>query len=621
MANSRAKLKNLKLEAKLFKRRILCALVILGILALILIGRLFYLQVLQYKFYTNLSEQNQLELLPIEPNRGLIYDRNGVLLAENIPIFNLDIIPDYVPNLKNTLAELQKIIVISPDDIKQFKKTLRAHRRFEHIPLKLKLTQAEVANFYVNQFRFPGVVVDASMVRHYPLGATMVSVLGYTGRINDQDLDEVEDANYTGANFIGKVGIEKFYEEQLRGKLGYKEVEVNAAGRVVRTLKKVPPIPGDALYLTVDSKLQQVALDAFGDEYGAAVAINPQNGEVLALVSSPGYDPNLFVQGIDQNSFAALQNSDAKPMFNRAIRGVFPIASTIKPLLALQALDLGTITTDFTINDPGWFKLPNTSQAPFRDWQHGGHGIVNVSKAIMESCDTFFYTIAVKLGIEKIDNILYRFGYGVKTGIDIQEETSGIVASPQWKRTHTGKSWYPGDTVNSGIGQGFMSVTPLQLANAIAAIAEHGKRFRPHLLMLTQKPDNSKIKQLPIALPMVQLTNVDWWNVIIAAMQKVVMDRHGTAYSSFGANPAYTVAGKTGGAQLFHHKIVNENPTPESEASIPKHLRNHKLFVAFAPVDHPKIAVAVVSENSQIAPMIARKILDYYLGEKIQKAN
>lgn len=609
------KIKNQKQEAKLFKQRVFKAAFIIAILTLVLLGRLIYLQFFQYKLYKNLSEHNQLQLLPIEPKRGLIYDRNGVLLAENIPVFNLDVIPDYTKNINKTLAELQKIIEISPENIEQFKKALRQHRRFEHIPLKLKLNEAEVANFYVNQYRFPGVVIDAAMIRHYPLSNTLVSVTGYTGRINAQDLKTIDPINYSASNFIGKIGIEKYYEQQLHGKVGYKEVEVDASGRVIKTLKTIAPIPGDTLYLTIDSNLQQVAQDAFGDEQGALVAVNPNNGEILALVSHPGYDPNLFAKGIDQKSFDELQNSDSKPMFNRAIRGVFPIASTIKPILALQALDTGVISTDYSILDPGWFKLPTASHI-YRDWQHGGHGNVNVTKAIMESCDTFFYTVAVKMGIEKIDEILYRFGYGKKTGIDLEEETTGIVASPEWKRAHTGKPWFPGDTVISGIGQGFMSTTPLQLAVAIATIAEHGKRYRPHLLLASKTTDVNKIKNEPTLLEPVQLKDTSLWDTIIAAMQKVVMDPKGTAYTSFGANPIYTIAGKTGGAQLFHHKIVNENPTPESEESIPKHLRNHKLFIAFAPIDHPKIAIAVISENSQIAPKIARKVLDYYFTTK-----
>jgi len=605
-------IKNLKYESKIFKERMLTASIFVILLLSVLICRLVYLQIYQHNFYKLLSERNQLELLPIEPNRGLVYDRNGVLLAENIPVFSLDVILDHVHDFNGTLAALKKIIEITPDNLTQFRKAIHYHRRFEHIPLKLKLTQDEVATFYLNQYKFPGFVIEAHMIRHYLLGEDMVSVLGYVGRINLQDSKVIDPTNYSATNFIGKIGIEKYYESELHGRVGYKEVEVDASGHVVRTIKTIPPIPGDTLYITIDSKLQQVASQAFGDEKGAVVALNPNNGEVLALVSNPGYDPNLFAQGIDHATYAKLRNSSDNPMFNRAIRGVFPIASTIKPILAIEALDTETITPDFTIQDPGWFQLPNSAHL-YRDWQHGGHGRVDITKSIVESCDVFFYTIAVKLGIGKIDDILTRFGYGTKTGIDIKEETSGIVASPQWKRSHLGTHWFVGDTVISGIGQGYMSATPIQLANAVAAIAKHGKRFQPHLLVLKKSSSGVTTKISKVELSHVILKTEKIWNTIIAAMQKVVSDKKGTAYQSFGTGYPYAVAGKTGGAQLYHHKIVNENPTPESEESIPKHLRNHKLFIAFAPIEHPKIAIAVVSENCQIAPMIARKVLDAYL--------
>jgi penicillin-binding protein 2 len=596
------KIKNLKTEAQLFRKRMVKAAVIITLLIIVLLARLVDLQVINYKFYSKLAQQNQLEILPIEPKRGLIYDRTGILLAENVPVFNLNIIPDHIVNLKTTLAELKKIIELTPENITQFKKALRTHKRSEHIPLKVKLTQEETANFYVNQFRFPGVAVEASMIRNYPLGATMANVVGYTGRSD----------TYNNSNFVGKTGIEKHYEAQLHGTNGYKIVEVDASGRITRALKRSPPTPGNTLFLTVDSRLQQVALNALGDERGAVVAIDPNTGEILALASNPSFDPNLFVKGIDQTTFDELQNSPDKPLFNRAISSIVPIASTIKPILAIAALDTGTITNDFTISDPGWFRLPNSSHQ-YRDWAHGGHGTVNVTKAIIESCDTFFYTIAIKLGISRIDDILHQFDYGKKTGIDLDEESTGVVASPLWKLRHTGKHWYPGDTVNSGIGQGFMSTTPLQLANAAAILAGRGEHFLPHLLWKAKAPDDGIIPQQPQPLPEVKLNNEETWDLVIAAMQKVVMDPRGTAFNRFGANPAYTVAGKTGGAQLFHHKIVNENPTPVSEETIPKRLRNHNLFIAFAPVDDPKIAIAVVSENSLIAPTVARKVLDYYL--------
>jgi penicillin-binding protein 2 len=610
---------NSKHEAKIFKIRIIKTTIIISFLTAVLIFRLLYLQIYQNKFYSNLAQHNQIESIAVEPNRGLIYDRNGILIAENTPVFSLDIIPDHVSNLNKTLNELKTIIDLTDDNIAQFNKTLKQHRRYEHIPLKFKLSQEEVANFYVNQLRFPGVVIGARMIRHYPLDTYMASVLGYVGRINSQDLKSIDNKNYSASNFIGKIGIEKRYEKELHGTVGYNTVEVDATGHVVRTIKSTPPIPGRTLHLTIDSKLQKIAHDAFSKECGAAVAINPKNGEILALVSTPSFDPNLFTNGIDTDNYKKLRNSEDKPMYNRAIRGLFPLASTIKPFLALQGLDSGIINQNSTIFDPGYFTLPHSSHI-YRDWVHNGHSNVNVSKALVVSCDVFFYNLATKMGIEKIDVILEKFGFGNKTGIDIQEEISGIVASPKWKRKRIGKSWYPGDTVISGIGQGYMSTTPLQLANATAIIAMHGIRFQPHLLLASKLPDGKIINtQLPLLQP-IKLRNTKTWTIVINAMEDVISNQQGTARTRFGTDISYTVAGKTGGAQLYHHKIVNENPTPESEDNIPKRLRNHTLFIAFAPVENPKIALAVILEHNSSAPVIARKIIDQYLLGHTQNA-
>ena len=608
-------IKNYIRETRQFKKRMLKATVLIILLLTLLVARLFNLQIFNYKLYSDLATHNQLEHLRIEPNRGLIYDRNGILLAENLPTFNLNIVTERVKNFKTTLNDLKTIIDITPSDIQQFKKALQQRHRFEYIPLKSKLTPEEVASFYVNQYRFPGVTIDTKMIRHYPLAGDAVNVLGYVGRINKQEQKNINADNYNSNDFIGKVGIEKYYETRLHGKTGYKVVEVDAGGHIVRTVKIIPPIQGDTLYLTIDSKLQKIALDALGKEQGAVVAIDPNNGEILAMVSNPSYDPNLFTSGIDSITFNKLQFSSSKPMYNRATRSIFPFGSTIKPFIALQALDTGTITPNFKISDPGWFKLENSKQPPIRDWQHNGHGIVNITKAITESCSTFFYAISIKLGIGKIDAILEQFGFGNKTNIDITEESSGIVASPKWKMKHTGKHWYPGDTLNSGIGQGDMKTTPLQLAQGVAAIATHGRRYQPHLLLANQTTSETRVTQKTIPLPPITLKNPDNWDIVINAMQAVVTNPIGTAYTRFGSNPAYSVAGKTGTAQLYHHKIVNENPTPESEEKTSKHLRNHSLFIAFAPVENPKIAIAIVVENNSTAPKVARKILDHYLTE------
>jgi penicillin-binding protein 2 len=608
----RHRIKNYQQETKIFQHRLFQATIIILLLIFILLGRLAYLQFFSHKYYSQLATHNQLEMFAIEPNRGLIYDRNGVLLAENTPIFTLSIIPDYIKNIDATINELKLLVTLDDKSLRQFYKALKQHQKFEHVPLKYKLTQNEVENVYANQFRFPGVVIDANMVRHYPLGDTTANIIGYIGKANTQDLKNSDLANYTINSFIGKIGIEKYYEKILRGVTGHQQVEIDAAGHIIHQLKSFKPTPGDNLYLTIDNKLQTAATEALGKERGAVVVIDPNNGEILALVSSPSYDPNLFAYGIDQDDFQKLQNSPDKPMFNRTIRGIFPIASTIKPFLAIEGLESGTIDTHYTINDQGWFKLPK-SDYKFRDWQPYGHGKVNVTKAIIQSCDIFFYTLATKLGIEKIDSILNRFGFGQKTGIDLGEELSGVAASPKWKITTIGKPWQVSDTVLSGIGQGYMSTTPLQLANAVATLANKGLRNQPHLLLKRQAPSGTIIMtQLP-KLPSIILKNKQNWETIINAMKNVVQSPTGTAHAHFGNDLHYTVAGKTGTAQLFHHRFNEENATFEVN-NIPKRLRNHSLFIAFAPTDHPKIAIAVIVENSITAPIVARKVLDFILA-------
>lgn len=608
-------IKNYSQEVKLFKKRIFRAIFLIGVLLVVLVTRLLNLQVFNHEFYSNLSSNNQLAYLPIEPNRGLIYDRNGVLLAENLPTFSLNIIAKNVKNYKESIENLKTIIDITPEDIKQFEKTAKRKQRFEHIPLKMKLTSKEMAAFYTNQYRSPGIIIENKMLRHYPLTSDTVNVVGYVGRISKQDLKNIDANNYSASDFIGKVGIEKYYENSLHGQTGHKVIEVDANGKIIRTLKVIPPIHGDNLYLTIDSKLQQIALKSLEDnqEKGAVVAIDPNNGEVLAMVSNPSYDPNLFATGIDNATFNNLQSSKDKPMYNRATKSLFPLASTIKPFLALQALDTSTISTNDKIYDPGWFKLPNNNHK-YRDWKYKGHGIVNITKAIIVSCDTFFYDLSVKLGISKISNILNRFGFGNKTYIDIEEESAGIVATPDWKRKNTGNPWYTGDTIISGIGQGFMSTTPLQLAHGVATISMRGQRFKPHLLLATQKSDKTQKVEPPIPLPAVMLKNSDSWEIVIKAMEQVIKNPEGTAHRRFGKNIPYTVAGKTGGAQLYHHKIVNEVQYKD-RSKIPKHLRDHSLFIAFAPIENPEIALAVVVENSSTAPKIAKQILDYYFAK------
>ncbi|MFA6409633.1 MAG: penicillin-binding protein 2 [Gammaproteobacteria bacterium] len=613
-------IKNHQNEVRLFQRRLLIVGIFILVLTGILLARLFYLQVWQHKLYNTLSEQNHLILLPVEPNRGLIYDRNGILLADNKSIFSLDVVPAEVENLDEELAILQKILPLTPEEREDFDNNWEGHQRLKPIPIKINLTQDEVFQFYLDRYRLPGFSVNVHSIRYYPEGPDLVSVLGYMSRINAKDLKNIDAVNYSASNFIGKIGIEKSYEDMLHGTIGYQQVEIDASSRIVRVLKRIQPQAGSNIYLTIDSKLQKTAQNAFGKENGGLVAINPQNGEVLAMVSSPTYDPNLFVAGISQKVFKNLQNSPDKPMYNRSVRGQFSPGSTIKPFLAIQGLDSGVITPDYTINDPGWFKLPNSTHI-YHDWTHLGHGTVNVAQSIIVSCDTFFYNLAVKLGITAIDNILHRFDFGQKTGIDLGEELSGIVPSPEWKLAKTGSPWYPGYTVITGIGQGFMLTTPLQLAHATAGIAMRGLLFRPHLLYKTQDYQGRVSAVKPTLNSKIVLKKNKTWDVVIKAMQGVItsVNPWGTGRIHFGTDAKYTVAAKTGTAQLFRH-YLDENQSAE-ETRFAKRLRNHSLFIAFAPVDHPKIAIAVVAENSVIAGSIARKVLDSYLLPKEQLNN
>lgn len=606
-------IKNNYRESHLFTRRIIVLVVLIVAATLSLVSRLVFLQVVDHDLYTTLSNQNQLSLIPIEPNRGLIMDRHGVLLAENIPIFNLMVTPDHVPDMEKTIENLKQLIEITPEDMKRFKKELYQHRPFQAVPFKLKLTEDEVARFSVNQYRFPGVSIHAGMFRHYPYGPEFVSVLGYVARINEQELKQIDQINYAGSSAIGKIGIENYYEKELHGRVGYQQVEVDANGRFVRTIKQYPPIRGANLYLTVDSQLQMAIVKILGKEKGAVVVIRPKTGEVLAMVSYPGYDPNPFVIGIDPKRYSELRNSPEKPLYNRAIRGVYPFASTIKPYLALAGLDSGAIGPGYAIRCPGWYTLPGVHHV-YRDWRKEGHGVVNLPKAITVSCDTFFYGLAVKLGINRIYKYLREFGFGRLTGIDLNEELAGLVPSPEWKMKKLHSKWYIGDTVAAGIGQGYMLTTPLQLAQGAAVIANRGIRYRPRLLLKQEDPDGTVEVIKPIKEDPVILKNPKYWDTVIKAMEDVTSSLRGTAAVAFARAP-YTVAGKTGTAQLT--RIVGEN-YHGSDAQLPKHLRNHKLFISFAPVDNPQIAVAVLVENSTLAPKVARAIFDYYFSSTHQ---
>jgi penicillin-binding protein 2 len=605
----RLTIKNYQMETSLFTRRVFIAGVLILILTALLITRLAYLQIFEHSRYTTLSLQNQQELIPIEPNRGLIYDRNGVLLAENVPNFSLDIIPDHVPDIPKTLTELRTLFDIDDDAIDQFLKHRRQHRSFEPVSLKLKLTNDEVARFYVNQYRFPGVTINARLLRNYPLGPDLVTALGYVGRINEKELKSIDPANYSASNYIGKIGIEHYYEDELHGIVGYNQVEVNATGQIVRVLKRYPPIPGDNIYLSIDSKLQHVAHQAFEGERGGLVAIDPNTGKVLALVSHPNYDPNLFVSGISNADYQQLREAADKPLYNRAVRGLYPFGSTIKPFYALQGLNENIVSPDTSVFCNGYFSLPGVSRE-WRDWNHkkGGHGRVTVHEAIMKSCDIYFYTLATKMGITKMDTVLHQFGFGDVTHIDLQEELPGVVASPAWKKKTQHQSWYPGDTVISGIGQGFMLATPLQLANGTAALSKRGVRYQPQLVHKVEKPSGEIIPQPPILQNPVVMKDERSWDVVINAMKDVISSAQGTAYVKFGHPDLYTAAAKTGTAQVYRPPSLSDKKDEE----VAEQYRDNSLFIVFAPVENPQIALAVVAENSHAAAKVARAVLDAF---------
>lgn len=601
-------IKNRAEENRLFRRRTVIMAFFLFLLIGLLILRLTYLQVVKYHRYQTLSDKNQLNIIPVPPTRGLIFDRQGTLLAKNMPVHSMELIPEKIEDITKTIMKLRALIPsISNEDVKQFNKSMYQHRRFESVPLKLKLTDIEVARFSVNQYSFPGVFIKARLMRQYPLGITTAHVLGFVGRINTTELKTLDKSNYSGSNFIGKVGVEKYYENILHGKVGYQQVETDASGRTVRTIKKILPQRGQNLYLSLDTQLQTVAEAALKGYQGSVVALDPSNGEVLALVSVPSYNPNAFVQGISQANYNTLSHSNQQPLYNRAIRGQYPLASTIKPFISLSALDNQIVNLSYRVFDPGWFKLPDNDHL-YRDWKRHGHGWVALQRALVISCDTYFYQLAFLMGIQRIDDILNDFGFGHTTGIDMGEELPGLVPSPEWKRIIKHTPWYTGDTLISGIGQGFMLTTPLQLASATARLAMHGKHFRPHLLRAQQENNNPPANYKPVESYPLTLHDEKSWYYIIDAMKAVIRQADGTGHR-FGRHAPYTVAAKTGTAQVYSMKQEqNEQISP-----VPDYLRDHSLFIGFAPIEHPKIAIAVLVENAPIAGNIARKVIDNYL--------
>ncbi|MDO8315295.1 MAG: penicillin-binding protein 2 [Rugosibacter sp.] len=587
----------------------------------LLVLRFAWLQIIQYGYYQTRAEDNRISLVPIAPSRGLIVDRNNLQLANNYSAYTLEITPAQIDHLERTIDDLATVIDIQPKDRKRFKKLLEESKNFESLPIRSRLTDEEVAKFVAQRYRFPGVDLKARLFRHYPKEAFASSTLGYIGRITDRDLDKIEaigqEANYRGTDHFGKTGLEQHYEFELHGTTGFEQVEVDAGGRAVRTLARTAPVPGNNLTLTLDAELQSIAEQAFGDRKGALVAIEPSTGGVLALVSMPNYDPNLFVDGIDTQSWKVLNESPDKPMVNRALNGVYPPGSTFKPFMALAALASGKRTPHQAIFDPGFYIFGNHT---FRDDKKGGHGMVDMYKSIVESCDTYYYVLANDLGIDNIARFMAEFGFGNFTGIDIQGESKGVLPSTDWKKKRfkspAQKKWYAGETISISIGQGYNAYTPIQLAQAVATLANNGTMFRPHLVkFITDSRTGVRKLVEPQPLKKIDL-NPEHIEVIKQAM--IGVNKEGTGARAF-AGAEYVSAGKTGTSQVFSLKGAEYK-----HHSIKQELRDHALFIAFAPANAPKIALAVVVENggfgAQAAAPIARQIFDYYLLGKRPKA-
>ena len=611
----RAELRDHQKELHNFQMRlVVCAGFVLVVFFLLLI-RFFYLQVLQHEYYHTLAENNRISIVPISPNRGLMLDRNGAVIAHNYAAYTLEITPSKVGDLESLINELATVVEVAPKDRKRFHKLLEEAHDFASLPIRTRLNDVEVARFAANKFRFPGIDIRARLFRHYPNGEVASHVIGYIGRLTQTDQDRLDDeelaANYKGSDFIGKVGLEGRYEANLHGTTGFDEVETDANGRAVRTLRSTLPVSGNNLLLSLDARLQEVAERAFGERRGALVAIEPTTGGVLALVSKPGYDPNVFVDGIDPQSWEVLNSSPDHPLNNRALQGMYPPGSTFKPFMALAALELGKRNPHHAIYDPGYFFLAGAVGHRYRDWKTGGHGMVDMHKSIVISCDTYYYGVAQELGIDNIHDFIGQFGFGRRTGIDIDGEAGGLLPSQEWKMRRFQQKWFAGDTISVGIGQGYNLATPVQLAQAVAVIANKGTVFRPHVVRHIQDSRTNKLTSIEVEP--VGTVPLHPQNLSLVRDAMVDVTRPGGTAAVAGAGAQYRFAGKTGTAQVVALK-QNEK---YDERRVQERHRDHALFIAYAPADAPTIALAVLVENgghgASAAAPLARTVLDFYL--------
>ena len=620
MVDSRVRIKDHWNEQRIFSQRTLGALVVVAVLVLVLIGRLVFLQVMRHDYYTELSQGNRVRLDPIPASRGLIFDRNGKVMADNEPAYQLELVREQVPDLNDTLKRLTALGLIDRDDLEDTRRMIFSRRTFDSVPVRLRLTDEEIGRFAVHRYQFPGVDLATRQTRHYPLGQLAVHALGYVSAISVQDLEHIDRVTYAGTALIGKLGVESAYERALHGKNGYREILVNAQGRSVQRegafaaeLHSQAPVAGDDLVLSIDLAAQQAAEEALGDHRGAVVAIDPANGDVLALASKPGFDPAAFARGLSRTEYAALSDDIDKPLFNRALRGTYPSGSTIKPVIALAGLTYHVVDPARQEFCAGVFHLPGSSRL-FREGKGGKHGYVDLEHAIARSCDVYFYGLAATIGAEHIAEFMTPFGYGALTGIDISGEKPGLLPSPEWKRKAFKRPedqiWFPGETVNFGVGQGYLLVTPLQLAHVASVLAERGKSFQPRLVTGVRDIEGNVKVIAPVRLPAIDNVSDAAWDLVLRGMMGATT--YGTA-AAISKGASYPIAGKTGTAQVFS---VGQNEK-YVEKNVAERLRDHAWFIAFAPADAPRIAIAVLVENggfgASAAAPIARRVMDAYL--------
>lgn len=607
---SRIALKDTRREQRIYSARSFAALFIVAALLLVLLARYYSLQIKEFEKYSTASERNRVQLQPLAPKRGLIFDRNGEILADNRPSYTLSLIIERVDDLDATLQDLGRLVKIEEGDLQKFRTRAQQRRPFEHVPLRFRLNDEEQARIAVNRHRLSGVAIDAQLQRYYPHGPLFAHALGYVGRINVEELQNIDTADYRGTFHIGKIGVERHYEDQLHGAVGYQTVETNAHGRVLRVLERFDPVPGQDLVLHLDHELQRIAHNSLAGRRGAVVALDPLTGGVLAMVSTPSFDSNLFVNGISSRDYSALRDSPDVPLFNRTVQGQYPPGSTVKPLIAMAGLEAELVDPEYTVPDPGWYRLPGDRRR-YRDWilriRGTGHAPeVDLKMAIAESCDVYFYDLARRLTVDGMHDYLQHYGLGTRTGIDTTAERRGVLPSTGWKRATLNQPWYPGETLSAGIGQGYMLATPLQLAVATSVIATRGEHRKPRLVR--------RLGETAVEAPWYEpvLADAANWDAVVEAMREVVHGKRGTA-RAISRNMSYEMAGKTGTAQVIG---IAQDAVYDEEAISARH-RNHGLFIAFAPLEAPTIAVAVIVENgggSGAAYPIARTVIDAWLA-------